>query len=82
MRKKTYDLIQSVNKPVDGAHSNISETDNKLTKLSSRVSKNRDDNAISKKENEEELRKLKELIETITNERIQGSSFSAPHLMS
>ena len=80
--EKAYDLIQSVNKSVDAAHSKISDTDIKLTIGISRVSKNRDDITISKKENEEELKKLKELIEKITNERIQGFSFFTPNLMS
>ena len=76
--KVEYDLIQSVNKSVNAAHSKISETDIELTKVSSRVSKNRDDITISKKEHEEELKKLKESIERKRMKEYTVPAF--PHL--
>ena len=82
--KKTYDLFQSVSKAVDTAHTKISETDLKLTKVNNSVSKNKEGIILTKKESEEvneELKKLKDSIAKITIERIKGVRHSTPTLM-
>ena len=67
--KKAYDLFQSVSKAVNTAHNKISETDFNLNKVCNRLSKNKEDITLTKKESEEkvdlvdeELKKLKESI--------------------